>query len=171
MIVRALVRYWPPLWPLLLPTQRLSDQRATSRPGLGWCRGSAQAAARTGSAVSANKVTAICATCSWPARSPLSAMPRSTAPSMAVAHGIAGAAADEDRRHRACQQDRQNGLGDDGQGRALQATRRACGVNEIAPGIWRDVKVGKGEQHVMQSRSIRRSGQPSYPLALSNAGY
>jgi hypothetical protein len=27
------------------------------------------------------------------------------------------------------------------------------------------------EQHVMQSRSIRRSGQPSYPQALSNAGF
>ena len=26
--------------------------------------------------------------------------------------------------------------------------------------IWRDVKVGEDEQHVMQSRSIRRSGQP-----------
>ena len=31
---------------------------------------------RTGSAASANKVTAICAACSWPARSPLSAMSR-----------------------------------------------------------------------------------------------
>src|ERR1017187_5567192 len=37
---------------------------------------------RTGSAVSANKVTAICAACSWPVRSPSSAMPRSTAPSV-----------------------------------------------------------------------------------------
>ena len=36
-----------------------------------------------------------------------------------------------------------NGLGDDGQGRALQATRRACGVTEIAPDIWRDVNVGR----------------------------
>ena len=34
--------------------------------------------------------------------------------------GIAGAAADEGRRHRARQQDRKNGLGHDGQGRALQ---------------------------------------------------
>jgi hypothetical protein len=30
-----------------------------------------------------------------------------------------------------------------GQGRALQATRRACGVNEIAPDTRRDVKVGR----------------------------
>ena len=49
----------------------------------------------------------------------------------------------QDRRHRTRQQDGANGLGDDGQGRALQATRRACGVNEIAPDIWRDVKVGR----------------------------
>ena len=37
----------------------------------------------------------------------------------------------------------QNGLGDDGQGRALQGTRRARGVNEIAPDTRRDVKVGR----------------------------
>ena len=43
-------------------------------------------------------------------------------------------------------------LGDDGQRRAIQRTRRACGVTEITPDIWRDVKVGESEQHVMQSR-------------------
>src|SRR5664279_2426227 len=87
----------------------------------------------------------------------------------ALAHGIVGAASDEGRRHRACQQDRADGLGYDGQKRALQRTRRTCGVNEIAPDTRRDVKVGKGEQHVMQSRSIRRSGQPTCAIALSNA--
>ncbi len=56
-------------------------------------------------------------------------------------------------------------------GRTLQGTRRARGVNEIAPDIRRDVKVGKGEQHVMQSRSTRRSGQPTSANALSNASY
>jgi transposase len=50
---------------------------------------------------------------------------------------------DQDRRHRTCQQDCTNDLGHDGQGRAIQGTRRACGVNEIAPGIRRDVKVGR----------------------------
>ena len=35
---------------------------------------------------------------------------------------------------RARQQDRPNGLGHDGQGRAIQRTRRACAINEIAPG-------------------------------------
>ena len=48
---------------------------------------------------------------------------------------------------------------------------RTRGVNEIAPTIRRDVKVGRGEQHVMQSRSIRRSGQPKRARALSNASF
>jgi len=61
----------------------------------------------------------------------------------ALAYGIDGSAADQGRRHRARQQDRQNGLGHDGQGRALQGTRRACGVNEVAPVTRRDVKVGR----------------------------
>src|SRR5262249_39702578 len=55
--------------------------------------------------------------------------------------------------------------------RTLQRTRRAGGVNEIAPANRRDVKVGKGKQHVMQNRSIWRSGQPTFPHAWSNAGY
>jgi transposase len=45
--------------------------------------------------------------------------------------------------HRSRQQDRQNGLGHDGKGRAIQGTRCARGVNEIAPAIRRDVKVGR----------------------------
>jgi transposase len=39
--------------------------------------------------------------------------------------------------------DRANGLGHDGQRRAIQGTRRACAINEIAPDIRRDVKVGR----------------------------
>jgi hypothetical protein len=34
-------------------------------------------------------------------------------------------------------------VGADGQGRALQETHRAGGVNEIAPDLRRDVKVGR----------------------------
>jgi hypothetical protein len=60
-------------------------------------------------------------------------------------------------------------MGNDDQGRTLQGTRRTRGVKEITLGIRRDVTVGKGEQHVMQSRSIRRSGQPTWATALSNA--
>ena len=47
------------------------------------------------------------------------------------------------RGHRASQQDRQDGVGDHGQGGTLQRTGRACGLNEITPGIRRDVKVGR----------------------------
>jgi transposase len=66
-------------------------------------------------------------------RDPLRQDPRHQAP--AVAHGLVGAATDQGRRHRARQQDRQNGLGNDGQGRAIQGTRRTRGVTEIALGI------------------------------------
>ena len=44
-------------------TQVLSDQAVTSPPGLAWCRSSIRAGARTGSAVSANKVIVIYAAC------------------------------------------------------------------------------------------------------------
>jgi hypothetical protein len=56
--------------------------------------------------------------------------------------------ADQSRCHRPCQQARPNGLGIDGQGRAIQLSGR-----------------------VMQSRSIRRSGQPTWAIAFSNAGF
>jgi transposase len=51
----------------------------------------------------------------------------------ALAHSGVGQAANEGRCHRARQQDSKDGLGDDGQGRALQGARRTRGVNEIAP--------------------------------------
>jgi len=44
-------------------------------------------------------------------------------------------------------------------------------MKEIASGIRRDVNGWEGEQHVMQSRSIRRSGQPTWASALSNAWF
>ncbi len=78
----ASVRCWPPLWWQVLPIPKPSGQVATSRPGSGWCRSSTQAEVGTGSAVSANRVTAICAACSWLAPSLSSVMPRSTAPSI-----------------------------------------------------------------------------------------
>jgi hypothetical protein len=49
----ASVRCWPPLWSLPLLTQRSSDRGAISQPGLGSCRNSIRAGARTGSAASA----------------------------------------------------------------------------------------------------------------------
>ena len=64
-----------------------------------------------------------------------------TAPSTALAHGLLA------RRPTkvaavALANKPANGLGDDGQGRALQESRRTGG-NEITPGNWRDVKVGR----------------------------
>ena len=52
------------------------------------------------------------------------------------------AATHEGRGYRTSQQDRQDGVGDDGQGRTLQRTSRTRGLNEITPDIRRDVKVG-----------------------------
>ena len=59
-------------------------QGETSRPGLDWCRSSIRVEARTGSAVSASKVTVICAACSQRARLLSFAMPRSMAPSIGL---------------------------------------------------------------------------------------
>ena len=61
-----------------------SGRAATSRPGSAWCPSSTQAGGGIGSAASANRVTATCAACSWPAPSLSSAMPRSTAPSIGL---------------------------------------------------------------------------------------
>ena len=54
-----------------------SDRAVTSRPGLGSFPDSIQVAARSGSAASVNRVTAICAACSWPEHWLLFAMPKS----------------------------------------------------------------------------------------------
>src|SRR5260370_5117598 len=47
-----------------LEIRKRSDRGGTSRPGSGSCRSSTQAAARSGSAISANKAIALCAACS-----------------------------------------------------------------------------------------------------------
>src|SRR5215469_6705969 len=61
---------WQPLWWRMSLTQVLSDQAVTSPPGLAWCRSSIRAGARTGSAVSANKVIVIYVACLLLARRP-----------------------------------------------------------------------------------------------------
>ena len=81
-IYRASVRHSPPLWSLLLPTREPSDRDVTSRPGSASCQSNTRAGVKTGSAVSANEVIAICAACSLPAHSPSPATPRSMAPSV-----------------------------------------------------------------------------------------
>jgi hypothetical protein len=40
-------------------------------------------------------------------------------------------------------------------GERYKEPNRAGGLNKIAPAIRRDVTVGKGKQHVMQSQSIQ----------------
>ena len=80
----ASAQCWPLPWSPASLTPRPFARAATSRPGLDWCRSSTQAGVKTGSGVSANKATAICAACSWPARSPSFAMPGSTAPGIGL---------------------------------------------------------------------------------------
>jgi hypothetical protein len=60
-----------------------------------------------------------------------------------LARGTLGAPADQGPSDCAHQQARADGVGHDAQGRTLQGTRRAGGVNEIAPDVRRDVKVGR----------------------------
>ena len=57
------VQYWRLLWSPALLIQRLSDQGATSRLGLGSCQSSTRAGARTSWVVSASKETATFAAC------------------------------------------------------------------------------------------------------------
>jgi transposase len=64
----------------------------------------------------------------WPARFLSSATPRSMAPNIGPGLRPCWPGADEGCGYRARQQDRPNGLGHDGQGRAIQRTRRACAI-------------------------------------------
>jgi transposase len=50
---------------------------------------------------------------------------------------------DQSRCHRPCQQARPNGLGNDGQGRAIQLSSRTEGLTRSRRVPWRDVKVGR----------------------------
>ena len=89
----------------------------------------------------------------------------------ALAHRAVGAAADQSGCRCARQQDRAHGLGHDEQRRALQGVCRVGAISEVASVSRRDVKVGKDKQHVMQIRSIRRSGQPTSARASQNARF
>ena len=81
-VTRANMRFVPTKTP-----EQQSDRGGISQPGSGSCRSSTPVGARTGLAGSASKVTAICAACLWPVRSPLSATPRSMAPSIGPGSG------------------------------------------------------------------------------------
>src|ERR1700745_3752513 len=80
--IPASVRHWRPLWLPASLIRTRSGQGGISQPGSGSCRSKTRAEARTGSAVSASEVIAICAVCSSPARWRCSPMPRSLAPSI-----------------------------------------------------------------------------------------
>jgi hypothetical protein len=75
-----------------------------------------------------------------------------------MARGIAGAPADQGRCHRVRQQDRAHGLGDDDEGRALQGTRRTCGVKRSGRNIRRDVN---------SSRLPGRTSVPRTPVEIA----
>src|SRR5262249_31805624 len=141
--------------------------------GLDWTGAEAAFEWRQGQArsASASQVTVICVVYSRQGRLLSFASPRSIAPSI----GLGSRRYLRGRPPRGpplrLPTNRADGLGHDAPGRTLQRTRRAGGVNEIAPANRRDGKVGKGKQHVMQNRSIWRSGQPTFPHAWSNAGY
>ena len=76
---QASVPCWRRPWLRVLPIPEPSGQDVTSPPGLGSFPNSTQVGARSGSAASVNRVTAICAACSWLEHSPSSATPRSMA--------------------------------------------------------------------------------------------
>ena len=117
---------WRRLWLRVLPIPEPSDQDVTSRPGLGSFRNSTQVGARSGSAVSVNKVIAICAACSWPEHSLSSVTPRFMAPHIGLGSRLYWPSPDQGCCYRARQQDRADGQGHNGQGRALQTTRGTC---------------------------------------------
>ncbi len=84
-----------------------------------------------------------------------------------LAHQAFTTPINEDRRHRACQQDRTHGLGDDGAWNILQG---ACITGRLkhARARARADEVGKGNRRInAPSRSIRRSGHPILASAAS----
>ena len=159
----ASVQRWRLLWLPASLIRRLSGQARDFSAWMGSSPSRTPAATRTGSAYQQTRRPLSAQPVHDPRarRDPLCQNPRYKA--SALAHGIAGAATHEGRGHRARQQDRQDGVGHDGQGRSAARTGRTRGVNEIPPTIRREVKVGTSEQHVMQSRSIRRSDNPKGP--------
>jgi hypothetical protein len=63
---------------------------------------------------------------------------------------------------------RPNGMGNDGQGASAIGNLSHSRRDEITPVIRRDVKLG-GHDDVMQTRSIRGSGEPAWVNASLNA--
>ena len=144
-------------------TERPFAHAATSRPGLDWRRRQHSSRGKEGSAVSASKVTAICAACSWRARSLSSVTPKSMHQTSALAHGIVGAATDEGRSHRAGQKIARMVWAMMARGeRTSNLSRR--GVNEIASDPAR-CECWEGEQH---ERRAGLSGDQENPFLPSH---
>jgi len=66
--------------------------------------------------------------------------------------------------HRACQQDGKNGMGPRWPGASATRNPSHSWHEGDRASVRHDVKVGKGEQHVMQSRSIGDQDNPLVPL-------
>jgi hypothetical protein len=79
-----------PFSSLPLQTQTPSDRGVISRPGLGWFRNSTQVGARTGRALSANRVTAICAASFVIGALAVIRFAKIRGQALALAHGIVG---------------------------------------------------------------------------------
>jgi uncharacterized membrane protein YphA (DoxX/SURF4 family) len=78
------VRRSPLPWSPASPIRGHSARPGISQPGSGSCPGSTRAEAKTSSAASASKGIATCGACLQRARSPSFAMPRFTAPNIAL---------------------------------------------------------------------------------------
>ena len=172
---RRPVRCLLPRWSRASPILKSSDQVVTSRPGSGWYPNSTRAGVGPGSAVSAARGTAICAALFlWPAHSPVIRY--------AKLHGTKVSAVRSqhywhDDPPKSLPSRLANKLAPEWPGAMMASGERynypaaLKGLTRSRRVSWRDVKVGEGEQHVMQSRSIRRSGLPSRATALLNARF
>ena len=85
-------------------------------------------------------------------RDPLCQDPRH--PASTLADGIIGAAADQGRRHRTRQQDRQNGLGHDGEGLSAASRARRTSRRE------RRMALGSRDDARLGGRNRRRNAEP-----------
>src|SRR5262249_15912337 len=158
---RVSVRRWPRPWLPVSLIRKHSGQDATSQPGLVWYRSSIPAEAKKSSAVSASKVIAICAalftagalaviryakiygTKHRPWLAALLARRPTKRAAIALANKLARmvwAMMTRGERYK--------------EPVALAARTR---LRRLRP----DATVGKGKQHVMQTQSIQRSGQPT----------
>jgi len=85
----------------------------------------------------------------------------------ALARSSDGPSADQGRRRCTCQQNRTHSLGHDGARRAVQGAEVVAGG--VAVSSRKSHRNWRGHNNVMQTRSFRRSGEPAWVIASSNA--